>query len=71
MHPHKISKRSIQLLVTKYTAAFNGNTGISPQKLRHSCATDYIKNDGNIITLRDQLGHSDIKTTRRFLSNAI
>lgn len=59
----EISKRAIQKLVTKYTAAFNNNSGISPQKLRHSFATDYIKNNGNIVTLRDQLGHSDIKTT--------
>lgn len=59
----ELTRRSVQLMVTKYTAAFNNNSGISPQKLRHSFATEYIKNDGNIVTLRDQLGHSDIKTT--------
>lgn len=59
----EMTRRAVQLLVTKYTAAFNNNTGISPQKLRHSFATDYIAKGGSLITLRDQLGHNDIKTT--------
>lgn len=59
----ELTRRAVQLLVVKYTASYNEDSGISPQKLRHSFATDYMKNEGSIVTLRDQLGHSDIKTT--------
>ncbi len=57
-----LSRRAIQNIVNKYTSAFFKN-GKSPHKLRHSFAVDYIRSGGDIILLRDQLGHSDIKTT--------
>ena len=60
-----MSIRAIQNLVEKYTKAFNqGGEGLSPHKLRHTFAGDYLKNgDGNIVLLRDQLGHNSIETT--------
>lgn len=59
-----LSRKSIQNIVNKYTAAFSQNAGISPHKLRHSFAVDYLRNGGgDIVLLRDQLGHTDIKTT--------
>ena len=66
-----LSRRAIENLVTKYTAAFAQGEGISPHKLRHSFAADFIRNGGNIILLRDQLGHSNIETTSLYtnLSN--
>ncbi|MEB2282398.1 tyrosine recombinase XerS [Lysinibacillus xylanilyticus] len=57
-----LSRRAIQNIVNKYTSAFFRN-GKSPHKLRHSFAVDFIRSGGDIILLRDQLGHSDIKTT--------
>lgn len=63
-----ISVRAIQNMVIKYTKAFKANDfyegkGLSPHKLRHTFATDWIKNGGELVLLRDQLGHSDISTT--------
>lgn len=58
-----LSRRAIENLVTKYTAAFAQGEGMSPHKLRHSFAADFIRNGGNIVLLRDQLGHSNIETT--------
>ena len=58
-----LSRRAIENLVTKYTAAFVQGEGMSPHKLRHSFAADFIRNGGNIVLLRDQLGHSNIETT--------
>ncbi|AQQ55419.1 tyrosine recombinase XerS [Planococcus lenghuensis] len=58
-----LSRRAIENLVGKYTAAFAQGEGISPHKLRHSFAADFIRNGGNIVLLRDQLGHSNIETT--------
>lgn len=66
-----LSRRAIEKLVTKYTAAFAQGEGMSPHKLRHSFAADFIRNGGNIVLLRDQLGHSNIETTSLYtnLSN--
>ncbi|EIM06316.1 site-specific tyrosine recombinase XerS [Planococcus antarcticus DSM 14505] len=66
-----LSRRAIENLVTKYTAAFVQGEGMSPHKLRHSFAADFIRNGGSIVLLRDQLGHSNIETTSLYtnLSN--
>lgn len=66
-----LSRRAIENLVTKYTAVFAQGEGMSPHKLRHSFAADFIRNGGSIVLLRDQLGHSNIETTSLYtnLSN--
>lgn len=66
-----LSRRAIENLVSKYTAAFAQGEGMSPHKLRHSFAADFIRNGGSIVLLRDQLGHSNIETTSLYtnLSN--
>ncbi|MFB7637665.1 tyrosine recombinase XerS [Peribacillus butanolivorans] len=67
-----ISVRAIQDLVTKYTIAFNSQEefssgqALSPHKLRHTFASEWIKNGGNLILLRDQLGHNSIETTQKY-----
>ncbi|MFE4243425.1 tyrosine recombinase XerS [Peribacillus butanolivorans] len=67
-----ISVRAIQDFVTKYTVAFNSqeefSTGqaLSPHKFRHTFASEWIKNGGNLILLRDQLGHNSIETTEKY-----
>ncbi|MGG4412170.1 tyrosine recombinase XerS [Niallia taxi] len=67
-----LSVRSIQTLVNKYTKEFYAQNefstgkGLSPHKMRHSFANDWILQGGDIITLRDQLGHSSIETTSKY-----
>ncbi|MFS0883321.1 tyrosine recombinase XerS [Virgibacillus sp. 6R] len=62
-----ISVRTIQNLVDTYSKAFTGGKALSPHKLRHSYASEYIsRGGGNIILLRDQLGHSSIETTSKY-----
>ncbi|MCM2534780.1 tyrosine recombinase XerS [Neobacillus pocheonensis] len=68
-----ISVRAIQNLVGKYTKAFNsqGNAlnsgkGLSPHKFRHTFASEWIRTGGNLVLLRDQLGHSSIETTTKY-----
>lgn len=36
---------------------------MSPHKLRHPFASGWLRNGGDIVKLRDQLGHSSIETT--------
>lgn len=50
-----MSVRAIQNMVEKYTKAFNnGQRALSPHKLRHSFAGEYLKkSNGNLVLLRD------------------
>lgn len=57
-----LSRHAIENLVTQYTAAFAQGEGLSPHKLRHTFAADFIRNGGSIVLLRDQLGHNNIET---------
>lgn len=38
----------------------------TPYQLRHSFATYFVQNGGDIFTLQDLMGHSDIRMTRRY-----
>jgi len=60
----RMSKRSIQQMVTKYARAF-GKPMLSVHKLRHSFATSYyLKND--IYKTQRQLGHASTDTTELY-----
>lgn len=67
-----ISVRAIQNLVEKYTRAFNSQEeftsgkALSPHKFRHTFASEWIRNGGEMILLRDQLGHSSFETTSKY-----
>ena len=47
--------------------AYNLNKNISFHSLRHSFATYYLMNGGNIITLKSMLGHAHLNTTNIYL----
>ncbi|MCP3763775.1 tyrosine recombinase XerS [Domibacillus sp. A3M-37] len=59
----QISIRSIEANINQYTRAFTSGRSMSPHKLRHSFAGGWLRNGGDIVKLRDQLGHSSIETT--------
>lgn len=67
-----ISVRAIQDFVTKYTLAFNSQEefssgqALSPHKFRHTFSSEWIKNGGSLILLRDQLCHNFIETTEKY-----
>lgn len=58
-----VSVRTIQNNLNKYTTAFTNGKSLSPHKLRHSFASEWLRSGGNLVLLRDQLGHSSIETT--------
>jgi site-specific recombinase XerD len=61
---HPISVRSIQEAIKKYTEAFG--KALSPHKLRHTFASEWLRNGGELVLLRDQLGHNSIETTVKY-----
>jgi integrase/recombinase XerD len=42
----------------------------TPHALRHSFATQFIRDGDSVYTLKHILGHSDIKTTERYVHAA-
>lgn len=73
-----ISVRAIQKFVGKYTKTFNSqgeseNFGkaLSPHKFRHTFASEWIRTGGNLVLLRDQLGHSSIETTTKYTNLSV
>lgn len=49
-------------------AGLNGVLRVSPHTLRHTFATKFLLNGGGIVHLQEILGHSDINTTKIYLT---
>ena len=63
MHKERMTSTNVQLVI-KNTALRAGITKkVSPHILRHSFATNFIQNNGNIRYLSAMLGHASINTT--------
>lgn len=61
----RISVRSVQLLVKKYSALVTQLKKITPHKLRSTFGTQLYQETGDIYLVADVLGHKDVNTTKR------
>ncbi|MDO5410057.1 MAG: tyrosine-type recombinase/integrase [Lachnospiraceae bacterium] len=61
----RISVRSVEKLVKKYTQAVTALKHITPHKLRSTYGTQLYQETGDIYLVADVLGHSDVNTTRK------
>ncbi len=61
----RITVRSVENLVAKYTAQITTVKRITPHKLRSTYGTSLYKETGDIYLVADVLGHKDVNTTRR------
>lgn len=59
-----ITSRSIERMVEKYAKAAGIMKKITPHTLRHSYATDLLRNGADIRSVQSMLGHSSITTTQ-------
>lgn len=65
MQQRRISVRSVENLVKKYSRLVTTVKNITPHKLRSTYGTNLYRETGDIYLVADVLGHSDVNTTRR------
>ena len=63
----RMSVDSVQYIVKKYTSHLPKH--LSPHKLRSSAAMNLIKSGANVTTVQSVLGHSNLATTQRYVTN--
>ncbi len=66
----QLSVRYIQFMVKRYAERAGINKDITPHTLRHTFATDFIRQGQNVMRLKKILGHSDISTTQIYVTLA-
>jgi len=60
----RLTPRSIQRMIAKYSIMAGITKHVSPHSLRHSYATDLLMNGADIRSVQAMLGHSNIATTQ-------
>jgi len=66
----QLSARYIQFMVKRYAKKAGIDKDITPHTLRHTFATDFIRQGQNVMKLKKILGHSDISTTQIYVTLA-
>ena len=65
MQKKRISVRSVENLVKKYSSLVVSLKKITPHKLRSTYGTSLYRETGDIYLVADVLGHSDVNTTKK------
>ncbi len=61
----RLTVRSVENLVKKYSRIVTPNKKITPHKLRSTYGTNLYRETGDIYLVADVLGHSDVNTTKK------
>lgn len=65
MQKKRLSVRSVENLVKKYSRLVTTLKNITPHKLRSTYGTNLYQQSGDIYLVADVLGHKDVNTTRK------
>src|ERR687898_3561564 len=66
----QLTTRSVQNIVKKYVRAAGITKAISPHSIRHTVGTNMAVNEAPLLVIQQFLGHSDPKTTMRYIRRA-
>src|SRR5215208_1518123 len=66
----RLTTRSVQNVVKKYVRAASITKAISPHSIRHTVGTNMALNEAPLLVIQQFLGHSDPKTTMRYIRRA-
>src|ERR687897_3730387 len=65
-----LTTRSVRNIVKKYVRAAGITKAISPHSIRHTVGTNMAINEAPLLVIQQFLGHSDPKTTLRYIRRA-
>ena len=65
-----LTTRSVRYIVKKYANAASITKAISPHSIRHTVGTNMAVNEAPLLLIQQFLGHSDPKTTMRYVRRA-
>jgi site-specific recombinase XerD len=65
-----LTTRSVQNIVKMYVSAAGITKAISPHSIRHTVGTNMAVNEAPLLVIQQFLGHSDPKTTMRYIRRA-
>lgn len=65
-----LTTRSIRYIVKKYVKMAGITKAISPHSIRHTVGTNMAVNEAPLLVIQQFLGHSDPKTTMRYIRRA-
>ena len=65
-----LTTRSVRYIVKKYANAAGITKAISPHSIRHTVGTNMAINEAPLLVIQQFLGHSDPKTTLRYIRRA-
>lgn len=63
----KLSKSTIHSMTLSLKKKLRIKENFNPHSWRHTFATSFIRKNGNIVILKELLGHSNVRTTQKYL----
>ena len=67
----KLSEQGIKEMIKKYAALAKLEKHVTPHTFRRSAATGMIRNNANVMLVRDMLGHESMEAINRYVNLAI
>ncbi len=62
----RLTQRSVERFVKKYTAGIASGEKVTPHSLRHTFATHLLDNGADLRGIQEMLGHASLSTTQKY-----